>query len=67
MTISTVGVRGATFTFVVLLAQHRTDAQRLRLGTEAPTGPNPTIADYVVDAGLTEAPIFLGDANAPRT
>ncbi|MDZ7930350.1 LpqN/LpqT family lipoprotein [Rhodococcus sp. NPDC076796] len=33
--------------------------------TEAPTGPNPTIADYIVDAGLTETPIFRGDANAP--
>ncbi|MCZ4519961.1 LpqN/LpqT family lipoprotein [Rhodococcus ruber] len=33
--------------------------------TEAPAGPNPTIADYIVDAGLTEIPVTRDDPTAP--
>jgi hypothetical protein len=33
--------------------------------SEAPAGPNPTIADYIVDAGLTEIPVTLDDPTAP--
>ena len=33
--------------------------------SEAPTGPNPTIADYIVDAGLTEIPVTRDDPTAP--
>ncbi|QII04656.1 hypothetical protein BH93_04090 [Rhodococcoides fascians A25f] len=33
--------------------------------TEAPAGPNPTIADYIVEAGLTEIPVTRDDPTAP--
>ncbi|OZD05016.1 hypothetical protein CH275_11545 [Rhodococcus sp. 06-235-1A] len=33
--------------------------------SEAPAGPNPTIADYIVEAGLTEIPVTRDDPTAP--
>lgn len=33
--------------------------------TEAPAGPNPTIADYIKENGITETPVKMGDPSAP--
>lgn len=34
--------------------------------TAAPAGPNYTIADYIVDEGIVETPIYMGDPDAPQ-
>lgn len=33
--------------------------------SEAPAGPNPTIADYIKEQGITETPVKMGDPTAP--
>lgn len=33
--------------------------------SEAPAGPNPTIADYIKENGITETPVKMGDPGAP--
>lgn len=34
--------------------------------TDAPAGPNYTIADYIADEGIVETPVFPGDPGAPE-